>query len=313
MLAICAGHLTEMQWRVCLSYQTPFALRGIYIAIHPIVGKGPYLFTNGSRISDKRQHCFWTVGDEVNINKEAEECSWIWHIGPGRDLIQTDERIILIPRNDLFEIRGIAPTVDAWKAYRQAIQIPWQDKQKAVYFLGHFTGRLDDSNPRLAACSRMIESGIPANIGFLEHLVPAPLRKFVPIKPPEALHVMAQYRYVLSLWGNHPFNPRLYRGLEAGSLVFHQSTSAVRLLDDGILLPGKHFVEVATDLSDLVDKVNYYMNHPSEAQEIAETGHRQWMEHLYVEEPYTMPDVIWERLVAQPRWKRFVSDFDVHW
>ena len=298
---------------MCLSYLPPFALRGVYIAIHPIVGNGPYLFTSGSLISDKRQHCFWTVGDEADVHREAEDCSWIWHIGPNRELAQTDQRIILIPRNDLFEIRGIEATADAWSAYRQAIRVPWQNKLNTVYFLGHFTGRLDENNSRLIACTRITESKISANFGFLGHLVPPPLRQVVPIKPPEPLFVMAQYRYVLSLWGNHPFNPRLYRGLEAGSLVFHQSTSSVCLLDDGILLPGKHFVEVAMDLSDLADKVDYYMNHESEAREIADAGHRQWMENLYVRQPYMLPDLIWERLVAQPGWKRFISKCDVHW
>jgi spore maturation protein CgeB len=123
--------------------------------------------------------------------------------------------------------------------------------------------------------------------------------------------VMGQHRFVLSLWGNHQFNPRLYRGLEAGSLVFHQATPDIQLLEDGILVPGLHYVAIAPDLSDLLEQVEHYLAHPDEAREIAETGHRQWQEHLFAFAPYTLPDVIWERFTSQPAWPAFRAAFDV--
>ena len=67
--------------------------------------------------------------------------------------------------------------------------------------------------------------------------------------------------------------PGLDRGLEAGSLVFHQATLTTKQLDDGILIPGEHYVELKPDLSDLLAQVSHYMEHPAEAREIAEAGH----------------------------------------
>jgi hypothetical protein len=146
-------------------------------------------------------------------------------------------------------------------------------------------------------------------VGLLRESTPPDLWPHLPVKEWEPLAAMADYKYVLSLWGNHPFNPRLYRGLEAGSLVFHQATPTIRLLEDGILVPGEHYVEVAPDLCDLVEKVEHFSRHPSEAREIADAGHRVWMQTLFVSTPFTIPEVIWERYTSQPNWRDFRDTF----
>ncbi len=76
----------------------------------------------------------------------------------------------------------------------------------------------------------------------------------------------------LAPWGNHPLSYRLFEGLAMRCLVIAQPVRSSRLLDGG-LEPGKHYVEVAPDLSDLVDTVRYYLTHLDEAQAIANAGH----------------------------------------
>jgi hypothetical protein len=45
---------------------------------------------------------------------------------------------------------------------------------------------------------------------------------------------------------------------------------------DGGLEPGRHYVEVAADLHDVVDVVRYYLEHLDEAQRIADAGHEHF-------------------------------------
>ena len=203
-------------------------------------------------------------------------------------------------------------TPEAWVQYRSQIEVPWDEKRNEAYFIGSFTGRHDALNSRLRACQLMLQAGLPTHMGILPFNVPPELAGRAPLLAPEPLSAMAQYRFVLSLSGNHPWNPRIYRGLEGGSLVFHQATPTIRHLDDGILQAQRHFVEIAPDLSDLVAKVQYFIDRPAEARDIAEEGHKTWMENLYAELPYSIPAVMWDRLTGQAGWQEFLEAFDVH-
>ena len=313
MLALSAENLTPLQSRMFLTYCRAFARRGLHVQRAPSCWPGPYLFSDGSPLADTTPHCFWNYGDNADVDAAGEGCAWIWHDGPRSPFGRDRPRLIVIPRFDLCEIRGIDNTPEGWAEYRGRIAIPWSEKRAEPYFLGHFSGTQGPDNMRVRACRLLRDAGPPANVGVIAASIPPELRLAdVPLKEPEPLHVMGRHRFVLSLWGNHQFNPRLYRGLEAGSLVFHQATPDIQLLEDGILVPGLHYVEIAPDLSDLLERVEYFTAHPGEAREIAEAGHRQWMDHLFVPAPYTLPDVIWERLTSQPGWAEFRAAFDVH-
>jgi hypothetical protein len=307
-----AQEFSPTQRDVLSSYCRAFASRDLFIRPISNPGAGPYLFTGGTPLVDKEPHCFWSWDDNAGLDPEADGCAWIWHPGPTREIAASeDRRLILLPRNDLFEVRGIHNTQEGWADYRERIGTKWSEKRNEIYFRGHFTGDHSPRNARALAC-RLIESaGLPANLGVLAETTPPELLPHVPVKEPEPLDAMGQYKFVLSLWGNHPFNPRLYRGLEAGSLVFHQATPTVRFLEDGLLVAGHHYVEIAPDLSDLVEKVDYFLSHPSEARDVAAAGRQAWVETLFVSTPYTISDVIWERFTSQPHWRHFHEMFAV--
>ncbi|MCU1447987.1 MAG: hypothetical protein JWP02_157 [Acidimicrobiales bacterium] len=309
---LCHDDLAPSQRDVLSAYCRAFARRGLFIKPDPNPEAGPHLFSNGSPIVDKRPHCYWSWDDNADVDAEADGCAWVWHSGPRRELLTgLDPRVILLPRSDLFDIRGIQSTPESWADYRARIDVAWSEKRDEIYFRGHFTGDQTAANARARACRLVQDVGLPANVGILAETTPPDVAAHVPVKDPDPLHVMARYKFVLSLWGNHAFNPRLYRGLEGGSLVFHQATPTIQLLEDGLLEPGHHYVEVAPDLSDLVDKLDYFLRHPVEARTIAEAGHQAWMESLFVSAPYTVSDVIWERFTSQPNWHDFRGTFDV--
>jgi hypothetical protein len=309
---LCFQEFSPVQRNVLSGYCRAFASRHLFIKPVAEPGAGPYLFSDGTPLAEKTPHCYWNWGSNSDIEPEADGCAWIWHHGP-RTIHVTSEspRMIVLPRNDLFEIRGIDNSPDGWVDYRSRIDIDWSDKRSEVYFRGHFTGPDNLGNSRAQACLMVEHAGLPADVGLLAESTPPELRDQVPIKDPDPVDAMARYQFLLSLWGNHAFNARLYRGLEAGSLVFHQETPTIQLLEHGLFVPGLHYVEVAPDLSDLVDKVDHYLTHPAEARAIAEAGHRKWMETLFVAAPYTISDVTWSLLTTQPNWPLFCETFSL--
>lgn len=312
MLTLVVREVTQIQWDVFKAYGLALSTRGVGLRVENQPPNGPCLFSTNSPLPDKTGHCYWEWNDVMDVVPDADGCAWIWHHGPRRDLAESDPRIILLPRNDVFEVRTLDNSPQSWADYRSRIGVPWDAKRGEIYFLGFFTGPPDESNARLRAFRALQESGLPRHVGVVPLQLPEQLAAQLPLLNPEPLWAMAHYKYILSLWGNHPFNPRLYRGLEGGSLVFHQATPTVRFLDDGLLEPGRHYVELLPDQSDLVDKLAYYMGHPAEAREIAAEGHAAWVRNYQVQAPYNISDVIWERFVGQPRWAEFRATFDVY-
>lgn len=311
-LTLCAQGFSPAQSNVISSYRRGLAFRGLFIDLQPKPGAGRCLFSGGSPIVDKVPHCYWNWGDNAGIDAEAGDCGWLWHHGPGRALGAGDPRVILLPRNDLFEIRGIDNTPAGWAEYRERIDVPWPDKRDEVYFRGHYTGeRNAATNSRALACSLLRRAGLPENCGLLAESTPPEFLHQVPVREPDPLYVIGQHKFVLSLWGNHQFNPRLYRGLEGGSLVLHQATPGIHLLEDGVLRPGRHYVEIAPDLSDLVEKVEYFVGHPDAAREIANAGHEAWMQNFFVPTPYRLSAVVWQRFTTQPNWAEFREAFEL--
>jgi hypothetical protein len=84
--------------------------------------------------------------------------------------------------------------------------------------------------------------------------------------------LLADSKVCLAPWGNHPITYRLFEGMALRCLVIAQPLRAVSFLDGG-LEPGRHYVEVASDLSDLTEVVRHYLSNLDEAQRIADAGH----------------------------------------
>ncbi|HEX6512850.1 MAG TPA: glycosyltransferase [Chloroflexota bacterium] len=288
---------------------------GAWIKLQAADGAGPYLLSGPTHIADKAPHCFWCWDDGDGVDAEGEACGWAWHHGPRRGLCKNGQRIILLPEVDTFTIRYVDNTPPAWAEYRSTIAVPWEQKRGEVYFVGAYTGHPSPTNPRLNAARQLLGSGLPAHAGFIGNTgqpVSEYMAEQLPWVGPEPVWALAAYKFVLSLWGNHAFNPRLYRGLEAGCLVFHQATPQVRFLDDGLLCPGRDYVVLRPDLTDLIPKLQYYLDHPLEANEIAENGHQTWLANYHVDAPYTISDILWDRFTSQPGWAEFRAAFDVH-
>lgn len=307
------GHIHQQRYFIPVAkrYQLVFATRNIEISFTKDAGKSPFIYTELDKLefTDKNINCFWSCSeDDFLIPEENRNARWICHMGLDKDHYeQFKERVILLPRIDLLEIRYIPQTPKHYKIYRTAISQPWKQKKAEVFFLGQHTDT--KYNSRIKACQLIKGTSLPADVGLLSDFLPKKEAFKDLVKPKAPLYKMGNYRYILSLWGRHPFNPRLFRGLEAGSLVFHQQTPSVVQLHDPFLKAGEHYIGIAPDLSDLLDKLAYYMDHEKEARKIAENGHKQWMKMFYIDKPYQFSDFLWEKFTQQENWDEFYHYF----
>jgi hypothetical protein len=153
-------------------------------------------------------------------------------------------------------------------------------------FFGTRTGMANLANGKNAReeCVRLMRnSSLPFQGGIVAHddrRYASDPQLVVP-KISEAQHraLLADSKICLAPWGNHPITYRLFEGLAARCLVVAQSLRETAFLDGG-LEADRHYVEVAPDLSNLTEKVGYYLSHLNEAQRIADAGHRHFETYL---------------------------------
>ena len=154
-------------------------------------------------------------------------------------------------------------------------------------FFGTRTGQhyrlADGRTPREATVAMMRSSGLPFEGGILPHTEPVyqgdPSLTVPKLSAREHARRLADARLCLAPWGNHPLSYRFFEGLACRCLVLAQSLRSARFIDGG-LTPGVHYVEIAPDLSDLVEKARHYLAHLDEAQRIADAGHAQYARYL---------------------------------
>jgi hypothetical protein len=158
------------------------------------------------------------------------------------------------------------------------------DRTIPILFYGVNTGR-DNYEPgrtvREEALRRIKSARLPFVGGLVAHpeyRTPDYLR-VDKISPKAHGKLMSDTRICLALWGNCPLTYRLFEGLSRRCLVAVPSLSAIQFVHCG-LTPGRHYVEVKPDLSDLVGKLEDYLGNPVEAQQIADAGHRHFCENF---------------------------------
>lgn len=93
------------------------------------------------------------------------------------------------------------------------------------------------------------------------------LKQFIPIK------VSNTYKYLVDVDGNSNAWSALFQKLLSGSVVLKvASPSNFRQWYYDELIPWVNFVPVESDMSDLVDKVHWLLEHDAEAKKIGENG-----------------------------------------
>ncbi|MGR5340816.1 glycosyl transferase family 90 [Vibrio astriarenae] len=87
-----------------------------------------------------------------------------------------------------------------------------------------------------------------------------------------------KYKFILAIEGNDVAT-NLKWAMSSNSLVVMTKPKFETWFMEGKLVAGIHYVEVKDDYSDMVDKMNYYLSKPKEAQIIIDNAH-QWIEQF---------------------------------
>ncbi|KAL0229792.1 hypothetical protein PCE1_003356 [Barthelona sp. PCE] len=95
-----------------------------------------------------------------------------------------------------------------------------------------------------------------------------------------------KYKYQFNINGIGTTN-RLWEILSSGSLIFqHHDPRELREFWYEFLEPGKHYVQVKTDYSDLIEKIEWAKAHDDDAKAIMEAGMQMWREVLQQKEVF---------------------------
>lgn len=91
--------------------------------------------------------------------------------------------------------------------------------------------------------------------------------------------ILGNTQVSLALHGDNPLTFRLFESFSRRCLVIAQDLNEISFVDCG-LKDGVHYVSVKKDLSDLVERCNYFQNHLDEAQVIADAGFNHFKKYF---------------------------------
>jgi hypothetical protein len=200
--------------------------------------------------------------------------------GPGIAVCSNRTDCFLIPDTAFVPSRGYEWTR---RQYREH-DVPWQQRRPVAYWRGSTTGRQTDraigwrSLPRIRLCeiagarNDIFDVGISAIVQMPDHMreevrASGFVRDYVPMSEQN------RYKYQIDIDGNTNSWPGLFQKLLTGSPVLKvASPSGHRQWYYDRLKPWINFVPVASDMSDLVDKVCWLESHDDAARAIGEQG-----------------------------------------
>lgn len=157
---------------------------------------------------------------------------------------------------------------------------PLAERSRGSIFYGTPTGKLYFPEGRETLIARLRASGLPFEGGLSPDAGcprEPPPELTVPRMPPRE-HARRLYdtQICLAPWGNHKLTYRLFEGLAARCLVVTQPFGDIDFLDGG-LKAGVHYVESDAHHDGVVELVRHYLEHPEEAQRIADAGHELFL------------------------------------
>lgn len=161
-------------------------------------------------------------------------------------------------------------------------QPKWEERSPRVFWRGSSIGQKHHpilEMPRARLCllgQTMGEEWGDIGLAALFHVSEAnanELRRRQLVKEKVKWRELNNYRFHIDIDGHASSYSGLFRKLLSGGLVLKvQSPEGCRQWYYDHLVPGVNFVSVRSDLSDLVETVSYYREHPRLAESIARRG-----------------------------------------
>jgi Glycosyl transferase family 90 len=224
-------------------------------------------------IQEFHQSSLFKAGSiQVNLGDLAED--------NGLAFCSNRDNQILIPDDSFVRTRGYEET----RFFYKENKVPWEQKKPIVFWRGATTGisptGLWKDLQRIKLCEIALNpinqnifdiglSGIvqlsKQDASQIEGL--GYLKQFVPIKSANS------YKYIVDVDGNTNAWSALFQKLLSGSVVLKvASPQNFRQWYYDELIPWVNFVPIEVDMSDLVEKVDWLLEHDEEARKIGENG-----------------------------------------
>ena len=215
---------------------------------------------------------FKTGSIQINLGDYAE--------ADGLAFCSNRDGQILIPDDGFVRTKGYQETRNFYKKNG----VPWSQKKPIVLWRGSTTGisptGLWKDLQRIKLCAiassatnqNLFDIGLSSIVQLnkqdaaqIERL--GYLKQFIPIE------LASCYKYLVDVDGNSNAWSALFQKLLSGSVVLKvDSSSNFRQWYYDELIPWKNFVPIKSDMSDLIEKVHWLLDHDDEARQIGENG-----------------------------------------
>lgn len=155
----------------------------------------------------------------------------------------------------------------------------WEQKKRVAVFRGSSTGcgSTPETNQRLKLAtmkSDELDVGITqytSHLKFNSEDDISKVEKPVPVVPKLSWKEQSEQKYIIHVDGNVTAY-RLLKSMLTKSVIVRVKSDFIHWCDDK-LQPGKHYVEVKEDLSDLKERLYWCKTHDTECKEIAKNGY----------------------------------------
>lgn len=154
----------------------------------------------------------------------------------------------------------------------------WKNKKEMTFWRGEALGKIfsidcwhEASRSRLALLSQYYPDEIDAGFSNLEKVsesVKNEMQKCLPLKKHEPISKHLHYKYIAVADGSSCPSPQFYFALCSGCVAFKGESQNIQWYYHA-LKPGEHYVQVASDFSDLPEKISWARSHDKEIQKIS--------------------------------------------
>jgi Glycosyl transferase family 90 len=195
----------------------------------------------------------------------------------------------------------LVPDIEALGDYRsrfsfESLQVyPWESKEKKAFWRGSTTGGFytrDNWHLMPRSCLTLLSLQRPDLLdakfsGIVQYAadVPAILHAHQLVGDYRSVQDHTKYRYLVDVDGNSCTYSRCYWILLSNSLLLKQVSQNIQWYYQG-LVPYQHYVPLASDVSDIFEKIEWAQSHDEEAKWIAEQASAFASQSLSVENIY---------------------------
>lgn len=139
--------------------------------------------------------------------------------------------------------------------------IPFCDKENKIIFRGEAHGK-----PNRIDFINRFHNHPMCDAGDVGYNPP------IPHADGMSLYEHLKYKFIMSLEGNDVAS-NLKWVMSSNSIAVMPPPTCETWFMEGKLIPDYHYIAIRPDYSDLIEKVNYYISHPEEAQAIIDHAH----------------------------------------